>query len=90
MSVYVTMSVYDNRISTQAAVKECKWATRKLHEMATELTSIGETSSVDALTERMSSCEHDKIETETLLKERVSRGLGRRGSYHWRYAEQAG
>ncbi|XP_043244080.1 nesprin-1-like [Amphibalanus amphitrite] len=56
----------------KAAVKECKWATRKLHEMATELSSIGETSSVDALTERMSSCEHDKIETETLLKERMS------------------
>ncbi|XP_037073133.1 uncharacterized protein LOC119094164 [Pollicipes pollicipes] len=66
------MNARDALNEYKAAVKECKWATRKLHEMATELSSTGETSSVDALTERMSACEHDKIETETLLKERMS------------------
>ena len=53
----------------QAAVKECKWATRKLHEMATELAGLGDLSGAEALSERMSGCERDKMETETLLLE---------------------
>lgn len=53
----------------QAAVKDCKWATKQVSDMTSELSKIGQVSNVNPLNEKQTEIEQEKSEVESKLKE---------------------
>lgn len=56
-------------VSTQAAVKDCKWASKQVSEMTSELAKISQISNVGPLTDKQAEMEQEKADVESSLKE---------------------
>lgn len=53
----------------QAAVKDCKWASKQVSEMTSELAKISQISNVGPLTDKQAEMEQEKADVESSLKE---------------------
>ena len=56
----------------QTAVKDCKWATKQISEMSTELAKICQVTSVNPLTDKQAEVEQEKTEVESKFKEVIA------------------